>query len=166
MRPGRLLIGSTANESSSVVIPFQCLFLRSLRWVLSTGDLPGWDEQKNKDCSQSCLNDPSGHCGLLPVLGKPLILCRLVHSHDGSIAPSTTGRVRPATHHRSWLAAFPSQDDGWTAFFPASRIDDRSLPWGKCCLPSIWQERNARLSSEHQLSKSFATHPPCFHGFA
>src|SRR5712691_5695709 len=140
--------------------------LRSRRWVLSTGDLPGWDEQKNKDCSQSCLNDPSGHCGLLPVLGKPVILCRLVHSHDGSIAPSTTGRVRPATHHRSWLAAFPSQDDGWAAFFPASRIDDRSLPWGKCCPPSIWQERNARLSSEHQLSKSFATHPPCFHGFA
>jgi hypothetical protein len=27
-------------------------------------------------------------------------------------------------------------------------MDDQSLPWGECCLPSIWQERNC---ASHQI---------------
>ena len=101
MRPGRLLIVSTTNESSSVVIPFQCLFCATLDWVLSTGDLPEWVEQKEQICSQSCFSDVLRHSGLITVLVKPLILYRLGVHDDGSIAPSTTNLGRSVTHHSS-----------------------------------------------------------------
>jgi hypothetical protein len=45
------------------------------------------------------------------------------------------------------LSAFPYQDYGEAAFHPASRIEDQSLPWGWCCLPSIWQVGNC---AQHQ----------------
>jgi Resolvase, N terminal domain len=43
---------------------------------------------------------------------------------------------------------FPYQAYGRAAFFPASRSEDQSLPWGKCCLLSISQGGNC---AHHQI---------------
>lgn len=83
------------------------------------------------------------------LLGKPVILCRLVHSHDGSVTPSTTDLVRSATHHGSELAACPPQDYGWAAFFPASRIDDQSRALGKVLSAFHLPGEEFHLSSDH-----------------
>jgi hypothetical protein len=75
--------------------------LRYRRWVLSTGDLAGEGTQEEITCAQSCSSEMREHCGLNTVLVKPVILRWLVHDDDGSITPSTTDRVRSATHPSS-----------------------------------------------------------------
>jgi hypothetical protein len=75
--------------------------LRYRRWVLSTGDLAGEGAQEEITCAQSRSKWKLEHGGLIPVLVKPVILRWLVHDDDGSITPSTTDRVRSATHPRS-----------------------------------------------------------------
>src|SRR5487761_485805 len=100
MRPGRLLTVSTSDESHSMVIPFRCLFYASVDGCcppetfldrLSSGT--GLLTVESQICSEALRSHS--------LLGKPIILRRLVAHDDGSITPSTTGRVRPATHHRS-----------------------------------------------------------------
>ena len=75
--------------------------LRYVRWVLSTGDLVEEGEQGELPCSQPRSRDLRKRCGPFTVLVKPVILRWLVHDHDGSITPSTTDRVRSATHPSS-----------------------------------------------------------------
>src|SRR6266700_1064635 len=72
--------------------------LRYVRWVLSTGELVEEGEQGELLCSQPRSRDLRKRCGPFTVLVKPGILRWLVHDHDGSSTPSTTDRVRSATH--------------------------------------------------------------------
>jgi hypothetical protein len=65
---------------------------RFLRWVLSTGDLPEWDEQSEQKLF-TVMTHSLGSCGLVTALVKPIILRWLVHVHDGSVTPSTADRV-------------------------------------------------------------------------
>jgi hypothetical protein len=65
---------------------------RSLRWVLSTGDLPEWDEQSEQKLL-TVMTHHLGSCGLVTFLVKPVILRWLGHGHDGSVTPSTADRV-------------------------------------------------------------------------
>jgi hypothetical protein len=75
--------------------------LRYRRWVLSTGDLAGEGAQEEITCAQSRSSEMLDHGGLIPILVKPVILRWLVHDDDGSLTPSTTDRVRSATHPSS-----------------------------------------------------------------
>jgi len=100
MRPGRLLIVSTNNKNHPEVIPFRCLFCATLDWVLSTGDLPEWNEQSEQKLPPVTTSHLKS-CGLFPFLVKPIILRWLGHDDDGSVTPSTTDLVRSATHHSS-----------------------------------------------------------------
>src|SRR6266496_6700912 len=52
-----------------------------------------------------------------------------------------SSRRRHTRSLRDWSSDVCSSDLE-TAFFPASRIEDQSLPWGKCCLPPIGQVGN------------------------
>jgi len=79
------------------------IVLRYRRWVLSTGDLAGEGAQEEITCAQSCSSIYLEHCGLITVLVKPVISRWLVHDDDGSITPSTTDRVRSATHPSNLL---------------------------------------------------------------
>src|SRR2546423_12182327 len=100
MRPGRLLTGSTTNESSPVVIPFRCLFCATVDGCCPPETFLNGMSRRNKSAhSHVPLN--LGSCGLVPFLGKPAILRWLGHSHDGSVTPSTADLVRSATHHSS-----------------------------------------------------------------
>jgi hypothetical protein len=139
--------------------------LRYRRWVLSTGDLAEEGEQRELLCPQPCFRNLE-HCGLTTVLVKPVILRWLVHDDDGSITPSTTDRVRSATHPSSWLAALPYQDYGRAAFFPASRTLVPVATVGEGLSASSLAGWELRPTSVHQLSNGFVTHPPSYHGFA
>src|SRR5258708_25294128 len=55
------------------------------------------------------------------------------------------------------IAAFPQQDCGKVAFFRALRIENQSLPWGKCCLPPIEQVGNC---AQHQSISCEMVLPP------
>jgi len=75
--------------------------LRYPRWVLSTGDEASEGEQGELPGPQPRSHGKLEHCGLTTSLVKPVILRWLVHDDDGSITPSTTDRVRSATHPSS-----------------------------------------------------------------
>ena len=117
-----------------MVIPFQCLFYAYLRWVLSTGDLPEWNEQTEQICSQSC-SHPLGACGLIPFWSSLLSCVGLVIVTMGPLHLRPLILLDQQLIIVARLQPFPHQDCGRAAFFPASRSDDQSLPWGKCCLP-------------------------------
>jgi hypothetical protein len=147
-----------------VVIPFRCLFYADVRWVLSTGDLPEWNEQTEQICSQSCPHI-LGACSLITLWSSLLSCVGLVTVTMGPL------HLRPLILLDQQLIIvassqpFPHQDCGEAAFFPASRSDDQSLPWGKCCLPPFGRVRIS-LTIRSSVVKCFATHPPCCHGFA
>jgi hypothetical protein len=74
--------------------------LRYRRWVLSTGDLPGWVNSRTGLLTGVSQRLTEGLRSLYPLV-KPIILRWLGHSHDGSVTPSTTDLVRSVTHHSS-----------------------------------------------------------------
>ncbi len=88
------------QREQSCGYPVPMSVLRYLRWVLSTGDLPEWDEQSEQKLL-TVMPQNLESCGLVTFLVKPLILRWLGHSHDGSVTPSTADLVRSATHHTS-----------------------------------------------------------------
>src|SRR2546427_5229508 len=97
MRPGRLLTGSTTNESSPVVIPFRCLFCAAVDGCCPPETFLDGMNRENKLYSQSC-SEGSEHAVSLPFWASLLSCVGLSHGDDGSITPSTIDLVRSATH--------------------------------------------------------------------
>jgi len=77
MRPGRLLIGSTTNESLPVVIPFRCLFCATVDGCYPPETfLDGWTVEQG--CSQASLSASLRDCGLFTFWSSPLSCVGLV----------------------------------------------------------------------------------------
>src|SRR5712692_8716341 len=79
MRPGRLLIGSTTNESCPVVIPFRCLFCAAVDGCCPPETFLDGMNRENKLYSQSC-SEVSEHAVSFP-FGQacyPVLACRMV----------------------------------------------------------------------------------------
>src|SRR6266567_4648355 len=100
MRPGRLLIGSTTNESGTVVIPFRCLFCATVDGCSPPETFLERMNRENKLYSQSC-SEVSEHAVSFPFWASRLSCVGLSHGDDGSITPSTTDLGRSVTHPSS-----------------------------------------------------------------